>query len=74
MSLVDENMNIKFHMLEAITKNFADGMKVGSGAFGIVYKVCLIIERINFPYFMPILYHFCRVYTNELLNHIGQVI
>jgi hypothetical protein len=58
MSLVDENMNIKFHMLEAITKNFADEMKVGSGAFGIVYKVCLIIEGYYFSLLI-----LCQFYT-----------
>lgn len=36
-------MDFKLHVLESITNNFSEESKVGSGAYGNVYKVCLLI-------------------------------
>jgi hypothetical protein len=42
ISLVGD-MDIEFHLLETITDKFSDEQKVGSGGYGDVYKVWLIL-------------------------------
>lgn len=58
MGLVGENMDIKFHMLQDITNKFGIDRVIGSGGYGIVYKVYLIIYlQRNNPILAPLLMH-----------------
>jgi len=61
-------MDFRLHLIEHITNNFSDYQKVGSGAYGDVYKALYNGEEIAVKKFHPLQGFNDEIFDNELRN------